>query len=393
MQYKNMSKLSFLKDVFKCSISSFGGPEAHYGIFQSILIDQKKYISEDEFTELIGVYSLVPGPSSTQMITSIGYHVGGPKLAILTFLVWALPAMIVMSLFGVFFDFFTDVQVLNKLLTYLPQIAVGFIIFAGISLSKKVIKNQDQIWMFLIIFIISYLTIDVSFWIVPLILILSGIYTVIPHIKEHNNHQIRVKPKWYLLATLFGIALTNEILVQTLDISFITIFTSFYRYGYQVIGGGQIVIPLMIQDLVENQSLLTISDFLSGYAIDQAIPGPLFSFASFVSSRSFAHSSISFIYGVIGGLSIFLPGILLVLFIHPIWKRIREYKQPKFFLSGVKISAAALIMVTAVKQVVLLPVNYVGYLLIIISVLLLFLRKVPAPLIVLFAMIIGLFIN
>jgi len=76
---------TFLWDVFTCSLGSFGGPEAHYGVFSSVLVKQKRYLTEEELTELIGLYALVPGPSSTQTITAVGYHLGGPILALLTF--------------------------------------------------------------------------------------------------------------------------------------------------------------------------------------------------------------------------------------------------------------------------------------------------------------------
>ncbi|MDY0211264.1 MAG: chromate transporter [Acholeplasma sp.] len=95
-----MSKMyrPFLKDVFFCSLGSYGGPEAHYGVFQSYLVKKKGYLKDDEQDELIGLYTLVPGPSSTQTITAIGYHVGGPMLAVLTFLVWAMPAPLIVVL-------------------------------------------------------------------------------------------------------------------------------------------------------------------------------------------------------------------------------------------------------------------------------------------------------
>jgi len=84
---KTIQWCTFLKDVFICALGSYGGPEAHYGIFSSILVNKKKYLTEEELTEMIGLFALVPGPASTQTITAIGYYVGGPILALLTFLV------------------------------------------------------------------------------------------------------------------------------------------------------------------------------------------------------------------------------------------------------------------------------------------------------------------
>jgi chromate transport protein ChrA len=61
---------TFLWDVFMCSLGSYGGPEAHYGVFSSIMVQKKKYLTEEELTEMIGLYALVPGPGSSQTITA-----------------------------------------------------------------------------------------------------------------------------------------------------------------------------------------------------------------------------------------------------------------------------------------------------------------------------------
>lgn len=379
----------FLWDVFLCSLGSYGGPEAHYGVFSSILVKKKKYITEEELTEMIGLYALVPGPSSTQTITAIGYYVGGKLLAIFTFLVWALPAMIVMTLLGMFFTFIDANHAWEPVLTYLPAAAISFIVYAAITLSRKVLKVKSDIILYMIMLILGLLFANLSMWIVPLLLILGGLSYVVPKISEKRNDKLEYKPKWFILIIVVVLALVNEVLSQTFDISILNIYTSFYKYGYSVIGGGQIVVPLMITDLVNNQSIISLNDFLAGYAIDQAIPGPLFSFASFVSARSFDGSSLSFLAGIIGGFSIFLPGILLVFFIFPLWKASRKMPLMKRFLTGVSITAASLIVMTAINQSLKLEVDFKVYAVVVVSTLLLLTKKIPAPIIILLSMLLG----
>ncbi|MFA7417124.1 MAG: chromate efflux transporter [Acholeplasma sp.] len=379
----------FLWDVFLCALGSYGGPEAHYGIFSSILVKRRKYITEEVLTEMIGLYALVPGPSSTQTITAIGYYMGGKWLAILTFLVWALPAIIVMAFIGVFFTQIANNDSWQPLLKYLPAAAVGFIIYAAFTLSSKVLKSKGDIILFVVMLILALLFAGISVWIVPILLILGGMTLLLPHLKDQTKTKIRYKPKWYILGIVILLAITNEILNNSISTPVLNLYTSFYRYGYSVIGGGQIVIPLMIQDLVQSQSLISLSDFLAGYAIDQAIPGPLFSFGAFVSARSFAGTGFSFLAGLIGGLSIFLPGILLVFFIFPLWQSSRKMPQMKYFLKGVSITAASLILMTAINQSVALKVDIVVYSVVIVLTGLLLSKKVPAPLLIVLAMIAG----
>lgn len=390
---ENKNKVSwgtFLKDVFICALGSYGGPEAHYGVFSSILVEKKKYITEEELTEMIGLYALVPGPASTQTLTAIGYHVGGPILAILSFFVWVLPAIITMGLIGVFFTQIDSNDSWKPVITYLPAVAVAFIIYAAITLSKKVLKKSKDWVLFGIMLILSLLLAGYSIWVVPILLVLGGLVILIPHLKEKNENNVTYKPRWIILAIVIGLAFFNEGLRTWITAPWVALYTSFYRYGYSVIGGGQIVIPLMIQDLVQAKSLISLRDFLAGYAIDQAIPGPLFSFAAFVSSRAFAGTGFSFIAALIGGLSIFMPGTLLVFFMFPLWKSMRKNSKFKYFLKGVTITAASLITMTAITQLIKLPVNMISYGVIVISTLLLLSKKLPAPLLVVLAAILGL---
>lgn len=388
-EYIKVSKRRFLWDVFMCSLGSYGGPEAHYGVFSSILVQKRKYLTEEELTEMIGLYALVPGPSSSQTITAIGYYVGGTLLAFLTFLVWAFPAIIIMALVGVFFTQISNNKTWEPILTYLPAAAVAFIIYAALTLGKKILKKRYDWILYLIMLGLGLWLVPYSMWVVPLMLVTGGLISLFPRRKEHEKSNSKLKPKWYILGIVVGLALVNELLRINLGGAFIWLYTSFYRYGYSVIGGGQIVIPLMIQDLVNTQGLITLNDFLAGYAIDQAIPGPLFSFAAFMSSRSFAGANYSLFAGIIGGLSIFVPGILLVFFIFPIWKKSREIHLMKYFLKGVTITAAALILMTAITQSIKLPVDYVVYLVVGISTLMLLSKKIPAPLIIVLAALLG----
>ncbi|MCU0398231.1 MAG: chromate transporter, partial [Cyclobacteriaceae bacterium] len=71
----------FLKDVLWLALTSFGGPQAHLGHFQKILVEKRKYLSEPDLMELNSLCQILPGPSSTQTLTAVGYKIGGPNLA------------------------------------------------------------------------------------------------------------------------------------------------------------------------------------------------------------------------------------------------------------------------------------------------------------------------
>ena len=389
---KSSKYLQFLWDVFICALGSYGGPEAHYGVFSKVLVDKKKYLSEEELGELIGLYSLVPGPGSTQTITAIGYLVGGPLLAILTFIVWALPAIVIMTGFGVFFSILGKDNSWLAIVRFLPAAAIAFIIYAAVNMTKKVVKKSDDWILYLAMVLLSFILTRYSPLFVPILLLLGG---SIYYLSENSSNtletkKLNLKPKWSILFVVFALAVFNEVLNLWIINPYLNLYTSFYKYGYSVIGGGQVLIPLMIEDLVNAQSIISRNDFLSGYAIDQAVPGPLFSFAAFVGARSMGDAVFpGFMAGVLSGLSIFLPGILLVFFIFPLWKKSREVAWIKLFLKGVSITAAALISMTVIKQLLILPVDWLNYAVLILSSLILLSRKMPAALVILLALILG----
>lgn len=380
----------FLIDVFLCSLSSFGGPEAHYGVFSHILVHKKKYINENTLTELIGVFSLVPGPSSTQTITAIGYLVGGPWIAFFTFLIWAFPAMVMMTLVGLFFSNVSQLPLFASMLEVLPPIAVGFIFYAGWSLTKRVVLKTHDWIVFIVIFLIGFLIVPLTFLAVPMLLVAAGLYFLWVEKPTQFTRKFSTKPMWFLLFVIVLIAILGELLFTWLQLPWLNLFNSFYRYGYSVIGGGQIVIPLMIQDLVTQQSLISLETFLSGYAIDQAIPGPLFSFAAFVGTQSLSGTPLPWLGGFLTGLGIFIPGVILVYFVVPIWKNIREVGWMKVMLKGITIAAASLICFTAFTQTIALAIEWTSYVMVGLTFLTLIWKKIPTPILVVLLITLGL---
>ena len=100
-----ISQTAFLKDVLIASLGAYGGPEAHMGVLSDQLVHKKGYLTEEELVELIALCSILPGPTSTQTIVAIGYKTGGPLLAFLTMMVWALPVLLVMTLLSFLYQF------------------------------------------------------------------------------------------------------------------------------------------------------------------------------------------------------------------------------------------------------------------------------------------------
>src|SRR6476620_10443503 len=91
---------SFLRSVFLYSLTAFGGPQAHIAMMMKTFVRQRHDVTEDELMEYNAFCQLLPGASSTQTVTLIGYKRGGVALAVLTLLIWILPACILMGGFS-----------------------------------------------------------------------------------------------------------------------------------------------------------------------------------------------------------------------------------------------------------------------------------------------------
>lgn len=383
------NKISYLKDVFICSLSAFGGPASHYGIFTQQLVKNKKYITEEDLIELIALCSFLPGPTSTQTIISIGYKLGGSKLALYTFLIWALPAIIIMGALSLLYQYLSKINSFYYGLRYIGPMAVGFIIIAAININKKVVKDKTTLILLL------FSTICVNFvknpFIFPIVLIIGGITSIITNKEENKWNNIDLKPPWKYFVFFILISLISPLITIIFNNNIVNIFSSFYRYGYLVFGGGQVVIASMQQELVEIKTLMTNLEFLTGYGLVQGIPGPMFSFSSYAASMALRDlgTHMQILGSFLASIGIFLPGILLIFFIYPIWEDLKKVKGIKISLRGINAAAGGLITASALIFLKNNGLFFDNIIISILTALILHTKVLPPPLVVVLTIVTG----
>ncbi len=386
---KKESWRRFLKDVLICSFGAYGGPEAHYGVFTDQLVVKKNYLSEEELVELIALTGILPGPSSTQTIVAIGHKLGGPLLALLTMLVWALPVLVVMSGLSFLGQFLDRLHLSQEGLRYIGPMAVGFIAVAAYRLGKKVIQDPMTLMLFFFGGIFTYFF-RVP-WSYPFVLLVGGITAILLSKEQDLWNRVKLYPPWkYFVAFLF-FALGSLGLSYLWDNVFIRLFESFYRYGYLVIGGGQVVIPMMYSELVDIHGYLTGQEFLTGFGLVQGLPGPMFSFSAYaggMATRDYG-TLLQILGAAIGGIGIFLPGLLLIFFVYPVWEKLREIKGIKVSLKGITAVASGLIAAAAVILMQKSGMAVDNVMVLLITSVLLLSRKLPAPVLVALVLLAG----
>lgn len=380
---------SFLNDVFICSLGAFGGPEAHYGVFTDQLVVKKKYLSEQELIELIALTGVLPGPSSTQTIVAIGYKVGGSYLALLTMLVWALPVLIIMTVLSFLSQFLINMNISQDNLRYIGPMAVGFIIVAAYRIGLKVVKDKITFGLLLFGAMITFFIRDA--WVFPLVLLIGGVVSILTSNERDLWNHVKLNPPWRYLIVFIFIAITALLLSLFWDNIIIQLFESFYRYGYLVIGGGQVVIPLMYSEIVEINQYMSNQEFLTGFGLVQGLPGPMFSFSAYAGGMAARGGSVftQTLGAIASGIAIFLPGLLLIYFVYPIWEQLKKIKGIKVSLKGVTAVAGGLITTAAVVLMQKSGFMIDNIVVTLVTTALLLSKKVFAPLIVLVVIILG----
>lgn len=407
--------IGFLKEVFLYTLSAFGGPQGHFGMMMKSFVQNKKYVTEEELFEYYSFCQILPGASSTQMISLIGYKRGGLLLAILTFIIWITPACVFMGLFSLFLTNYKNTGINDGIFKFIQPMAIAFLAFAalkGFSLSVKNTITQ-------IIMIISVILTFIFFkspWILPILIICGGIATNFSD-KRIPDKSIATsrKIKWsniILFLVIFGLA---GVLSETArrqnwsNRSQFNLFENFYRFGSIVFGGGDVLFPMMLDQYVarptnqkvieHNPNAIKIKkeDLLIGYGIVRAIPGPVFSYASFAGGMALEKEGKNkqIIGCIIGAVAIFLPSALLVFFFFPIWQNLKKYIVVYRALEGINavvvgfLWAATAYLIKGIDINILNTETTLNLVIIFSTFTLLNLTKFPTPLIVLICLFLG----
>ncbi len=366
------------------AISAFGGPSAHLAMMLERLVEQRKYLTEKELLELMALCQILPGPTSTQTITAIGYKRGGPLIAFITLLIWAFPAVIIMTALAILFTQLEHQKVRGLSLIFIQPIAIGFVFYASVKIARKVLDRPGT-WILAIITLILSLSIG-SPYLFPILLIVGGVITnfMTQNTEEENTRTSTYRPKVRYLSAFFLVLIITGILALVFPVLPVQLFENFYRFGSLVFGGGQVLVPFMLEQFVNHNHYLTSEQFLTGYGLNQGLPGPVFSFASYVGAMCMQEYGVpgQLLGGAIGAIGIFLPGTLLIFFVYPLWAYLKGIPAVRKSLLGINAAAAGLVGAAAIQLSQALEPTITNILISIVTFLLLQYTKISAPIII-----------
>jgi len=374
------------------ALTTFGGPQAHIAHFQKVLVDKRKYLSEDDLMEINSLCQILPGPASTQTLTAIGFKIGGPNLAYLTLLVWILPAVSLMTLAAVVMSSIQDKNWSLAFTRFIQPIAVGFVSYGAYSISLKTVRTRTGIILMVLAAVTSYL-VQTPF-VFPAVLLCAGLVTALNYKAHPKEEKKKIVVPWSNFLLWAGVLIFAALLGGVTKALPVRLFENFYRNGSLIFGGGQVLTPLLYTEFVQYapKHYLSSEEFLSGYAVAQSLPGPVFAFSSYIGALSMREYGIGgeILGAMMSAFGIFLPGTFLIFFVIRFWDSLKSYRAVRASLEGITAASAGLVAAAAVILFQPLENSLLNYSACVITFCLLTFTKIPSPLIILGGLILGL---
>jgi chromate transporter len=378
-------------------------------------VQKTPYVTEEELMEYNAFCQLLPGASSTQTLALIGYKRGGVLLASFTLLIWILPASALMGALSFLLVGLEDHPQQTAIFRFIPPMAAGFLGFAILRIFPLSIKNSIT-WVIMLISAVATGLLFGRPWLVPLLIVAGGVAT---NFSKKRIPQEADKPRavrWWNF-WLFGIIFIAAGLLSEAARTNnwqgrkpINLFENTYRMGSFVFGGGQVLLPMMyeqwsvrpnnVKENNPNAIKIDQDKLYTGMGIVQAVPGPVFSFASFTGGLALKDqgASMQLLGCLIGTIAIFLPSALLVLFFFPVWHNLKKYAVVYRSLEGINAAVVGIMIASTLyisRDISLVDGNVISSLnliVIVATMLLLRFTKIFSALIVVLCLALGYFL-
>ncbi len=323
--------LSFLK----LGTTAFGGPAAHIAMMESDLVQKKKWLSKEEFLDLLGATNLIPGPNSTELAIHIGYKKAGWRGLIAAGVCFILPAFLIVWAIAWFYMKFGSLPAFKAIFAATVPVIIAIIFHAVYNLSKSAIKNMGHFVLAggsLVAYVFGVNELVILFSAAVLNLIWRernsfsglGILMLAPFL-----HQSGAK------AASFVASLNNASINQ--------LFFYFAKIGSVLFGSGYVLVAFLQSDLVIKYQWINQQQLVDAIAVGQFTPGPVFTTATFI-----GYVIAGNLGAVMATLGIFLPAFVFVALSAPFLPRLRKSKKISHALDGLNISSLSLMLGTSI---------------------------------------------
>lgn len=326
----NADLIEVLRFFVRLGFTSFGGPAAHIALMRAELVTRRKWVTEQEFLDLLGAANLIPGPNSTELAMHLGYRRAGWPGLVVAGAGFIIPAAIIVLAFSWAYVAYGTTPPARALLYGVQPVVIVIVAQALVGLGRVAIK--DRLTAMLAALVLLGTTLGAG---ELALLLLSGVVAVAwRHWRTLGLRGLAALPFGPTLASLAGAAPFNQF----------ELFTTFLKIGSVLYGSGYVLLAFLQSDFVDRLGWLTNQQLLDAVAVGQVTPGPVFTTATFVGY-------------VLGGwtgagvatLGIFLPAFVFVALSIPLFERARRSPLVAAALDGVTAASLALMAVVAAR--------------------------------------------
>lgn len=309
--------------------TAFGGPTAHLGYFHTEFVERRRWLDDRQYSEIVALSQLLPGPGSSQVGMILGYHRAGFGGMALAWLMFTWPSLALMTAFALLIDPSHTGWTAGLLAA---AVAIVFHAVAGMARSMA---NTAATATIAVASGIAVLAIPHALTHLGVIAV-AGVVGALAFNKLVDAtpppSPLRSIPAWTGIGSLvvFIVALVAAVIGSGF-------YPAFIQAGSTVFGGGHVVLPLL-EKLVVMPGYVDSTEFLSGYSAAQAVPGPMFSFAAYLGA----------LYGgipgaVLASIAIFFPAALLSICGLFFWGRWRTAPRIQAAVTGINAGVVGLL--------------------------------------------------
>jgi chromate transporter len=370
---------SLIKYFLYLGATGFGGPVALVGYMHKDLVEEKKWITDDEYKEGLALAQLAPGPLAAQLGIYLGfvhYRVIGATLAGIAFI---LPSFIMVVLLGMAYKLYGGLPWMQAVFYGVSAAVIGIIVISTYKLTQKSVSkfNVEDIkknWLLWLFYIVAGAITVITKTENVLLFIAAGLLYMF----------IKAPPKWstnkVMPIVLLGINLGE---IEWGVLGKIALF--FGKAGAFVFGSGLAIVPFLHNGVVVENQWLTEHQFVDAVAVAMITPGPVVITVGFI-----GYLVADFPGALVAALATFLPCYLFTILPAPYFKKIAKNKSVKAFVDGITAAVigalAGAVIIIGLKSIVDIPTGIIAALAILS---LIYIRKIKEPYIILIAAILG----
>ncbi|GHY13501.1 chromate efflux transporter [Vibrio cholerae] len=334
--------LTIFKTFFALGWVSFGGPAAHIGYFRHTFVEKLGWVSEQEYAQFVALSQFLPGPGSSQVGFAIGYHRGGLAGAWAAFLGFTLPSVLIMLLLAGLSSHLLDTPLFEQVIHGLKLLAIIVVADACLTMYRNFC--QQRLTAGLCVLTAVAITLAPSLLTQFAVLLLAALVGQARLAPQASSSLEAFRPSWLSLLLFASLLLGLQLLAASSPL--VELFGHFFQAGSLVFGGGHVVLPLLQNALGDS---LSTDQFLTGYAAAQAVPGPMFTLATYLGYVLTPEMPV--VGALIATLAVFLPGFLLLLGVLKNWSALAQRPKVAGAMQGVNACVVGLLLAALYQPV------------------------------------------